>query len=1220
MSVNLTPDTHSELEALLQQRLLIMDGAMGTMIQSYHLEEADFRGEIFQTHAIPLKGCNDLLCLTRPDVIREIHTAFLEAGADLIETNTFGANAIALADYQLQEQVYELNRAAAQVAREAVAAISARDGKKRWVMGSMGPTTRTASLSPDVNDPAFRNVNFTELVAAFAEQARGLLEGGVDLLISETHIDTLNLKAALYALDQVFAERGARVPVIASITIPDASGRTLSGQTLEAVWASISHFPLLAVSLNCALGAKEMRPYVQELSQLAPVYFSAYPNAGLPNEFGGYDDTPETMAAILREFAEAGWLNLVGGCCGTRPEHIRAIAEAVAGLAPRRIPQGEPWPRFSGMEALTIRPDSNFIVVGERTNISGSRRFARLIREQNYDAALEVARQQVEGGANLLDVNLDEGLIDSVAAMRHFLNLIASEPDIARLPIMIDSSKWDVLRAGLECVQGKSVVNSISLKDGEAEFLNKAREIRRFGAAVVVMAFDEQGQATELDHKVSVCQRAYRLLTEQAGFPPQDIIFDPNILTVATGMDEHNDYAHAFIEAVRQIKQVCPGALVSGGVSNVSFSFRGNDFVREAMHAAFLYHAIQAGMDMGIVNAGQLMVYAEIPAELLQKIEDVLFNRHPEATEALVNLAESYQGRQQDSPESIQAWREEPLALRLAHALRHGTASFLEADLAEALQTYPSPLAIIEGPLMDGMNEIGDLFGAGKMFLPQVVKSARVMKQAVAYLQPLMEEASQAVRSKGKVLMATVKGDVHDIGKNIVGVVLGCNHYEIIDLGVMVPAERILAEAQRLQVDMIGLSGLITPSLDEMVHVAQEMERQHFDLPLLIGGATTSRKHTAVKIAPAYSQPVVHVQDASRAVGTLRELTVAERRGDFLEQLKSEQAELRQRFENSQRQEQLLSLESARNRGPDYSWEQSHIAVPSFTGSRVLSPIPIAEIVPFIDWTPFFTTWELHGVFPRILDDPKFGASARELYEQAQQMLARIEAENWLEARAVYGFFPAQSQGEDLVLQHDEQRWVFHGLRQQKARRNVPQLALADWIAPVESGVQDYLGAFVVTAGLGIGPHVERFKAQHDDFSAILLQALADRLAEALAEKLHQQARRDWGYGVDEDLTVQDLIKEQYRGIRPAPGYPACPDHSEKRTLFALLQAERIGVHLTEHCAMAPAASVSGLYFAHPESRYFSLGKIGRDQLAAYAQRKGWTLAEAETWLRPWLA
>ncbi|PKL76821.1 MAG: methionine synthase [Candidatus Melainabacteria bacterium HGW-Melainabacteria-1] len=1211
-----SPDSRStSLVEQLSHRILILDGAMGTMIQSYSLSEADYRGTVYAEHPSSLKGCNDLLPLTRPDVIAAIHTAFLDAGADIIETNSFNANAISLADYGLEDQVYELNLAAARVARAAADDVATRSGRPRWVAGSMGPTTRTASLSPDVNDPAARSVTFMQLAAAFAEQARGLLDGGVDLLLPETHIDTLNLKAALYGIEEVFVERGVRVPVIASITIPDASGRTLSGQTVEAVWASIEHAPLLAVSINCALGAKEMRPHIQELARLANCQICCFPNAGLPNEMGGYDDSPEAMAAMLREFAAEGWLNLVGGCCGTRPEHIRAIAAAVADQSPRQIPQTSSLPRFSGLEPLVIRPDSNFILIGERTNITGSKRFARLIREQRYEEALAVARDQVNGGANILDVNMDEGLIDSVAVMRNFLNLIAAEPDIARIPVMVDSSRWEVLEAGLQCLQGKSIVNSISLKDGEAAFLDKARTIRRYGAAVVVMAFDEQGQAADKDHKVSICKRAYDLLTGQAGFAPRDIIFDPNILTVATGIDEHNGYALAFIEAVRELKSVCPGALVSGGVSNVSFSFRGNDYVREAMHAAFLYHAIQAGLDMGIVNAGQLMVYQDIPPELLSHIEDVLFDRRPDATERLVTLAESYQDSKDEREVTAAVWRSEPVERRLAHALRNGVSEHLEADLGEALETY-SPLGIIEGPLMDGMNEIGDLFGAGKMFLPQVVKSARVMKQAVAYLQPLMEGGANAAASKGRILMATVKGDVHDIGKNIVGVVLACNHYEIVDLGVMVPASKILAEARRLKVDAVGLSGLITPSLDEMAHVAAELQREGFDVPLLIGGATTSAKHTAVRIAPAYSQPVVHIPDASRAVGTLKELFNPE--AGFGERLAATQAEIRTRFEaGGSGRRALLPIEEARTRRPVYDWAKIDIPVPAFVGVREMD-LDLAELIPLIDWTPFFSTWELPGVYPRILDDSRVGAAARDLFEHAQSMLTQIQQQGWLQAKARYGFFKAVSQGDDIRLLDSER--VIHSLRQQEARQDGVQYALADWIAPMESGRPDYLGAFVVTAGLGIEAPLAEFQARHDDYNAILLKALADRLAEAAAEWLHRQARQDWGYGAEEDLSLPELLKERYRGIRPAPGYPACPDHTEKRTLFELLNGEAIGVELTEQCAMHPGASVSGWLFAHPDSRYFSVGKLGSDQLQDYALRKGWTLTETETWLRPWMA
>lgn len=1198
----------------LAHRILILDGAMGTMIQTYDLEEKDFRGTDYANHPDALKGCNDLLSMTRPDIILDIHTRFLEAGADVIETNTFNANAISMLDYDLVSEVYVMNKRSAELAVQAAQTVSQRDGKPRWVAGSMGPTNRTASLSPDVNDPALRNVSFDMLMEAYAEQARGLLDGGVDVLLPETTFDTLNLKAALFAIEKVFEERQQRVPVIASVTITDASGRTLSGQTLSAFLTSIDHQDLLGVSLNCALGADEIRPYLQELAQESSVYTACFPNAGLPNAFGGYDDSPERMAALLKEYAESGWLNIVGGCCGTRPEHIRHIAEAVAGIAPRTPKPPATLSRFSGLERLEVRPESNFLLVGERTNITGSRKFARLIREGLFEEAVQVARQQVENGANILDVNMDEGLIDSVAAMKTFLNLIATEPEITRIPVMIDSSRWEVLEAGLQCLQGKCIVNSISLKDGEALFLERARKIQRYGAAAVVMAFDEAGQATTAADKIRICKRAYDLLMG-IGFAPQNIIFDPNILTVATGIEEHNGYALAFFEALEAIKASCPGALTSGGVSNVSFSFRGNDFVREAMHAVFLYHAIQKGLDMGIVNAGQLQLYEDIPGALKTAIEDVYFDRHPQATEKLLEISEQYQNsankQQQLSPE----WRKEPLAKRLAHALRHGITEFLIGDLEEALAQEMTPLGIIEGPMMDGMNEVGDLFGAGKMFLPQVVKSARVMKQAVAFLEPLMKQGEQKRHTKGKILMATVKGDVHDIGKNIVGVVMACNHYEVIDIGVMVPAEKILAEAIAHQVDVIGLSGLITPSLDEMVHVAQEMERQNFKVPLLIGGATTSKKHTAVKIAPMYSTEVVHVTDASRSVGTLRDLLTPEFRVPFLESLQKDQSYLRERFLASQQTSSYRSLAEARANAPEIDWHNYVPPTPAFTGVRYLHDISLAEIVPFIDWTPFFITWELHGTYPRILEDPVVGTAARELFEQAQEMLKKIVAEQWIKAHAAYGFFEAHATGDDMVLNADGQT-VIHSLRQQHARKGA-NYALADFIAPKGHPDQDYLGAFVVTTGDGIEKHLTQFKAQQDDFSAIMLQALADRLAEALAEKMHQQARQEWQLGNEQDLSLQDLIKERYQGIRPAPGYPACPDHTEKRTLFSLLDADQIGVTLTEHCAMYPAASVSGWYFSHPESRYFSLGKIRNDQLTEYAQRKGWTANVARQWLRP---
>ncbi|PIQ25106.1 methionine synthase [bacterium (Candidatus Blackallbacteria) CG17_big_fil_post_rev_8_21_14_2_50_48_46] len=1211
----------TSLEALLKERIVILDGAMGTMIQTFGLEEADFRGEAFKAHPLPLKGCNDLLCLTRPDLIQSIHRDFLLAGADIIETNTFNAQSVSMADYGLEDQVYAINKAAAEVARAAVAEIQKEDPRPRWVAGSIGPTNRTASLSPDVNNPSFRNISFQELVAAYTEQIRGLVDGGVDLLLPETTFDTLNLKAALFALEAYFETTGKRLPVIASVTITDASGRTLSGQTVEAFWNSIAHASLLAVSINCALGAAQMRSHVEELARLAPVHVCCFPNAGLPNEFGGYDETPAQMAAILKDFAQQGWLNIVGGCCGTRPEFIAAIAQAMQGLPPRSLPEVPALPRFSGMEALTLRPDSNFTLVGERTNITGSRKFARLIREENYEAALEVARQQVEGGANLLDVNMDEGLIDSVAVMQKYLYLLASEPDIARLPIMVDSSRFEVLEAGLQCLQGKSVVNSISLKEGEAAFLAQARLVRRYGAAVVVMAFDEGGQAVTAEHKVSICHRAYRLLTEEVGFPPQEIIFDPNILTVATGMEEHAEYGRAFLEAIREIKALCPGALISGGVSNLSFSFRGNDYVREAMHAVFLYHAIQAGMDMGIVNAGQLAVYEDIPAELLTHIEDVLFNRHPEATDRLVSLAESYrkQGTQREKDER---WRQAPLQERITHALVHGIDGYLEADLPEALASFERPLEIIEGPLMIGMNIVGDLFGAGKMFLPQVVKSARVMKKAVAWLLPYMEADKSAKSSKGKILLATVKGDVHDIGKNIVGVVLGCNNYEVIDLGVMVPSDKILAEAQAQNADIIGLSGLITPSLDEMVHVAKEMQRLNFKTPLLIGGATTSTKHTAVKIAPAYEGPVLHVNDASRAVTVVSQLLSETQSADYLAQVRAQQALTRERYLNRSARA-LLSLEQARARAPRFDWQHLELAQPEFSGRRVLTQIPLEQLLPYIDWTPFFSAWELRGVYPAILEHPEMGHAARELFEHAQALLKTVVAEKWLEARAVYGFYPAASEGDDILVYRDasrsEEQTRFHSLRAQEDLGNKPHLALADFVAPVASGRPDWIGSFAVTAGIGLDAHVQRFEAAHDDYNAILLKALADRLAEALAEWLHQKVRQEWGYGQSEDLSAEELIQEKYRGIRPAPGYPACPDHTEKRTIFALLQAEEIGLALTEHCAMTPTAAVSGWYFSHPEARYFSITRLGADQVADYAQRKGVALKEMETWLAPWL-
>jgi 5-methyltetrahydrofolate--homocysteine methyltransferase len=1221
------------LERILAERILVLDGAMGTMIQTHRLGEEDFRGKLFKDHPADLKGCNDLLCLTRPDVIERIHSAYLEAGADIIETNTFNANAISLADYRLEGQVHRINVEAARIARRAADAAGRRTpDRPRFVAGAIGPTNRTASLSPDVNRPGFRAVGFDDLVRIYTEQVEALIDGGVDLLLAETTFDTLNLKASLFAIEELFDRRRIRLPVMASVTITDASGRTLSGQTVEAFWISISHVPLLTVGINCALGAEQMRPYVEDLAAAADCPVHCYPNAGLPNALGGYDETPEQTASVLGDFARQGWLNAAGGCCGTTPAHIRAIAEAVKGIAPRRPPEPASHPSFSGLEPLIIRPDSNFILIGERTNVSGSRRFARLIRGGAHEEAIEVARDQVSGGANILDVNMDEALLDSVKEMAHFLNLLASEPGIARIPVMVDSSDFSVIEAGLKCLQGKSIVNSISLKGGEEEFKRQARRVRRYGAAVVVMAFDEEGQATTAERRVAVCERAYRILVSQVGFRPQDIIFDPNILTVATGIEEHNDYVLAFIEATRRIKRRCPGARVSGGVSNISFSFQGNDAVREAMHSVFLYHAIRAGLDMAIVNAGQLTVYEEIPKDLLERVEDVLLNRRPDATERLVAFAGSISGKGSVRQEDDLAWRQGPVAERIRHALVHGVAHYIEQDVEEARRGSKAPLEVIEGPLMAGMNVVGDLFGAGKMFLPQVVKSARVMKKAVAYLEPFMEEEKKragGTSDRGAVLLATVKGDVHDIGKNIVGVVLACNHFRVIDLGVMVPAGKILETARRERVDIIGLSGLITPSLEEMVHVAREMDRRGFELPLLIGGATTSRKHTALKIAPAYARgPTLHVLDASRATGVVADLLNPNRRAERVERNRADQARLREDL--SDRKTALVSYAQAKEARPGIDWTLASVERPSFLGTRVLKDFSLESIASYIDWTPFFHVWELRGSYPRILEDARAGKQARELLAAGRELLARIVREKLLVARAVYGFFPAASDGDDIVLFPDEGRSRelarIHTLRQQEAGRDgAPRLALADFIAPIEMEMKanrpDYLGAFVVTAGIGLEKIVDDFEKEHDDYSSILAKALADRLAEAFTELLHQRARKDWGHGRDENLSMEDLIRERYRGIRPAPGYPACPDHTEKRTLFSLLGVEEaIGVRLSENFAMIPAASVSGFYFAHPEARYFSVGKIGRDQLADYAARKGWSMAEAERWLAPNLA
>jgi len=1217
-------NTRTRLEHLLSERILVLDGAMGTMIQRHKLTEEDFRGDRFNGHPKELRGNNDMLVLTRPDIILAIHEQYLEAGADIIETNSFSGTTIAQADYAMEPFVRELNVEAAKLARQAADKWTTPE-KPRFVAGSIGPTNKTLSISPDVNDPAFRAVTFDQMKEAFAEQVRALIDGGVDMLLIETIIDTLSAKAALLAAAEVDPE--GRVPMVLSATITDRSDRTLSGQTIDAFWVSVMHARPLAVGINCALGAREMRPYLAELSRVATTFVSSYPNAGLPNAFGQYDQHAPETGELVKDFAASGFVNIVGGCCGTTPDHIRAIAQQVAGVPPRKIPtpDGRPsfksaYTQFAGLEVLPIRPDSNFQMIGERTNVTGSARFRKLIKDGKFGEAVDVALDQVRGGANLIDVNMDEGLLDSEQAMTHFLNLIATEPEIARLPIMIDSSKWSVLEAGLKCVQGKPVVNSISLKEGEEDFLKKARRVQQFGAGVVVMAFDETGQADTVARKVEICKRAYALLTEKLDFDPTDIIFDPNILAIATGLEEHNEYAINFIEACRQIKAACPGVNFSGGISNLSFSFRGNDVVREAIHSAFLYHAIKAGLSMGIVNAGQLVVYEDIPKDLLEHVEDIIFNRRPDATERMVQFAESVKGSGTKREVDLK-WRDATVEARLSHALVHGMLDFLEPDVEEARQKYARPLEIIEGPLMDGMKVVGDLFGAGKMFLPQVVKSARAMKKAVAYLMPYMEaekaKAGAAARAQGKVLLATVKGDVHDIGKNIVGVVLGCNNYEVIDLGVMVPTDRILQTAVDEKVDMVGLSGLITPSLDEMVFVASEMERRGFKLPLLIGGATTSKQHTAVKIAPAYGNATVHVLDASRAVDVVSTLLNPAKLSGFDTQNRKTQAEIREQYAGRARRP-LLSYSDARSNAPKLEW--TDVSTPSFIGRRFLDDEPLAEIAKYIDWTLFFSTWELKGSFPGILKHPQYGAAATELYEHARELLGRIIESRLLKARGSYGFWPANSDGDDIILYTDETRAIelvrFNMLRQQEALPSgQPNRSLADFVAPGSSGVADYIGAFALTAGLGADELVKRYEKQHDDYRAIMVKAIADRLAEAFAEYLHARVRREWGYGANEVLTHDDLIAEKYRGIRPAFGYPACPDHTEKIKLFDLLAAERVGIKLTESCAMAPAASVSGLYFGHPQARYFMLGRIGRDQLQDYAARKAQSVDATARWL-----
>ncbi|RYU78297.1 methionine synthase [Hymenobacter persicinus] len=1221
-----TPRPASPLYDILQQRILVLDGAMGTMIQRHTLTEEDFRGSRFADHPKPLRGNNDLLSLTRPDIIRGIHADYFEAGADMVETNTFSGTTIAQADYGLEHVVYELNFESARIAREVADEFTARNPQKpRFVAGAIGPTNRTASLSPDVNRPGFRAVTFDELATAYHEQVRGLVEGGSDTLLIETIFDTLNAKAALFAVQKFFDEGGKVVPVMISGTITDASGRTLSGQTVEAFWNSISHLPLLSVGLNCALGADQLHGYVKELSRLADVHISAYPNAGLPNAFGGYDESAQEFAAVVENYLKEGIVTVAGGCCGTTPQHIAELAKLADKYPPRRLHQVPPATRLAGLEPFGITPDSLFVNVGERCNVTGSRAFARLIRTGAYEAALQVAREQVEGGAQVLDVNMDEGMLDSEQAMTTFLNLIASEPDISRVPVMIDSSKWSVLEAGLKCTQGKSIVNSISLKEGEEVFRQRARTVRAYGAAMVVMAFDENGQADTLEKRIAICKRSYDILVNEVGFPASDIIFDPNILTVGTGMEEHRHYALDFIEAVRWIKQNLPGVLTSGGVSNISFSFRGNDVVREAMHSAFLYHAIRAGLDMGIVNPGQLAVYDEIPQDLLELVEDVLLNRRPDATERLVDFAETV--KQKDKVEVVaDAWRSLPVAERLQHALVRGITEFIDQDTEEVRQQVGRPLEVIEGPLMAGMNVVGDLFGAGKMFLPQVVKSARVMKKAVAYLEPylLADKQGSERQTAGKILLATVKGDVHDIGKNIVGVVLACNNFDIVDLGVMVPLERILDEAVKQQVDVIGLSGLITPSLDEMVYVAQEMEQRGLKIPLLIGGATTSRLHAAVKVAPSYSGPLVHVHDASRSVGVAASLLGSSAEA-YARTVRDEYTALRQDYAGRQREKSYLPIEAARANGFKSDWTAVPITKPTFLGTKVLDNYPLAELAEYIDWTPFFHTWELKGRYPRILDDENLGEAATKLFADAQAMLQKVIAENLLTARAVVGFWPANTVDADTIeVYADDTRsrvqTEFFTLRQQGEKGpNIPNLAFSDFLAPKDSGRPDYIGGFAVTAGLGIEKLIEQFEADHDDYSVIMIKALADRLAEAFAERLHQRVREEfWGYSADEKLTKEELIQEQYRGVRPAPGYPGCPDHTEKITLFKLLDADnQTGIQLTENLAMYPASSVSGLYYAHPDSRYFGLGKIGKDQVEDIARRKNMPVAELERWLSP---
>ncbi|NOU20469.1 MAG: methionine synthase, partial [Methyloglobulus sp.] len=1199
------------LKQELSKRILFLDGAMGTMIQGYKLEEKDFRGERFVQWDVDLKGNNDLLSLTQPDIIKAIHSAYFEAGSDIVETNTFNSTSISMADYHMEALAYELNVESARIARQAADEYTKKTPEKpRFVAGVLGPTARTASMSPDVNDPGFRNISFDKLVEAYTEATRGLIDGGADIILIETIFDTLNAKAAIFAVELVYEQIGTKLPVMISGTITDASGRTLSGQTVGAFWNSLKHIEPISFGFNCALGARELRQYIAELATICDTHVSAHPNAGLPNEFGEYDESPGAMAKELEDWAASGYLNIIGGCCGTSPPHIKAIVDAVQKYSPRGIPAIEKRCRLAGLEPMSIGSDTLFVNVGERTNVTGSAAFKRLIIEGNFETALEVAKQQVENGAQIIDINMDEGMLESKEAMVRFLMLIASEPDIAKVPIMLDSSKWDILEAGLKCIQGKGIVNSISLKEGEEAFIKHAKLVRRYGAAVIVMAFDEEGQADTKARKVEICQRAYKILVEQVGFPPEDIIFDPNIFAIATGIDEHNNYGLDFIEATREIKRTLPYALISGGVSNVSFSFRGNNPVREAIHAVFLYHAIQAGMSMGIVNAGQLAIYEDIPHDLRDAVEDVVLNRHDgSGTDKLLELAAKYRGDGSSSEvkqENLE-WREWAVSKRLEHALVKGITDYIDEDTEQARLEAERPLHVIEGALMDGMNVVGDLFGAGKMFLPQVVKSARVMKKAVAYLMPFMEadKSAEDRQTNGKILMATVKGDVHDIGKNIVGVVLQCNNYEVIDLGVMVPAEKILQTARLENVDIIGLSGLITPSLDEMVHVAKEMQRQGFTIPLMIGGATTSRAHTAVKIEPHYKGATVYVTDASRGVGVASNLLSAELKDEFVTSIREEYTEVRERHKGREAKTKQHTLEAARQN--KFSWGRYEPVKPKFLGTKVINDIPLAPLVEYIDWTPFFQTWEMAGSYPNILKDKVVGEEARTLFDDANRMLKEIVAGQWLTARATIGFFPAASEDDDVILFTDEtrtqKRETLHHLRQQNMKApGRPNYCLSDFIAPVDSGKHDYIGAFAVTTGIGIEAKLEEFERDHDDYSSIMLKALADRLAEALAEYMHQVVRKDyWGYAEDETHDNDQLIKEAYQGIRPAPGYPACPDHTEKAKLFELLNAtETTGIELTESFAMYPASAVSGWYFSHPESQYFNVGKIDKDQLQDY--------------------